>query len=285
MNRLLGLFREPDYSPGRHQSNDALILEQVAAELRGKGFTVDLKTKQELRDQPAGYDLVLSMCQGRDALKQLANWEKQGVTIVNSAYAARNTHRDRLPDLMKKAGIPFPETRMISTTAGPDEVSMSIENGLWVKRGDVHASVAADVQRVNSPQALVAVLAELRSRNVETAVIQRHQTGAEIKFYAVGNHQFFYWLPARADLLKSNIRFNEWELRGVARRAAAATGLEIFGGDVIVSGSGELTLIDLNDWPSFAPCRKEACRAIADFVAGRGQKSQQFVSSANQNAL
>ena len=50
---------------------------------------------------------------------------------------------------------------------------------------------------------------------------------------------------------------------------AAAVGLDIFGGDVIVSPAGELTLIDLNDWPSFAPCRERAAYAIADFIIKR----------------
>ena len=44
-------------------------------------------------------------------------------------------------------------------------------------------------------------------------------------------------------------------LRRLGEDAAAAAGLDVFGGDVIVGSSGELTLIDLNDWPSFAPCR------------------------------
>ena len=48
-----------------------------------------------------------------------------------------------------------------------------------------------------------------------------------------------------------------------------AAGLDVFGGDVIVSSRGELTLIDLNDWPSFAPCRERAAYAIADFIIKR----------------
>jgi hypothetical protein len=40
----------------------------------------------------------------------------------------------------------------------------------------------------------------------------------------------------------------------------------VFGGDVIVGPSGELTLIDLNDWPSFAPVRDTAAAAIAAYI-------------------
>ncbi len=63
--------------------------------------------------------------------------------------------------------------------------------------------------------------------------------------------------------------FSFVDLESFANRAAAAAGLDIFGGEVIVSPSGELTLIDLNDWPSFAPCRERASYAIADFITKR----------------
>jgi hypothetical protein len=38
---------------------------------------------------------------------------------------------------------------------------------------------------------------------------------------------------------------------------------------VIVSREGDLTLIDLNDWPSFAPCRERASYEIAEFISKR----------------
>ena len=285
MKRLLGIYRERDYSPGRHQSNDALILQKVAEKLRGRNFAVDLKEIEEIKGPPAEYDAVISMCQGRTALEKLGNWEDRGIVVINRASAARNAHRDRLAGLMKGAGIPFPETKLISTIVRADEVPTLGNNGLWLKRGDIHASVARDVQHFDSTLALASALVDFASRGIAIAVIQAHQTGTEIKFYAIGDHNFFFWLPANGDLRRTKVKFDELELRSLARRAAAATGLEIFGGDAIVSESGALTLIDLNDWPSFAPCRDEASNAIADFIASRVSESQQFVSSANQDAF
>ena len=57
--------------------------------------------------------------------------------------------------------------------------------------------------------------------------------------------------------------------------------------DVIVASTGDLTLIDLNDWPSFAPCREAAADAIADYLARRVHAAWNpgLVSSANQSAL
>jgi len=40
----------------------------------------------------------------------------------------------------------------------------------------------------------------------------------------------------------------------------------VYGGDCIVSPDGEMRIIDFNDWPSFAPCREEASREIANRV-------------------
>jgi len=43
----------------------------------------------------------------------------------------------------------------------------------------------------------------------------------------------------------------------------------VFGGDVAFPEPDRPVLIDINDWPSFAPFRDEAARAIADYVTHR----------------
>ena len=106
MKRLLGLYREKQYSPGRHQSNDALLLDQIAHRLREREFAVDLMTLEEANGAQSEAALVFSMCQGRSALERLAQWERDGVRIINSPRAALNTHRDRLPALMVEERIP-----------------------------------------------------------------------------------------------------------------------------------------------------------------------------------
>ena len=54
-----------------------------------------------------------------------------------------------------------------------------------------------------------------------------------------------------------------------ARRAATALGLEVFGGDAIVTPRGPILLIDLNAWPSFALYRDEAAAEIASYLEDR----------------
>ncbi len=266
MKRLLGLYREKQYSPGRHQSNDIVLLDQIAHRLRERGFAVDLMPLSEANGCRSGAAIVFSMCQGRSALDNLARWEREGVKIINSPRAALNTHRDRLPALMVEASIPFPQTNLVGTKGCPDLRSLDLNGGIWLKRGDVHASVTADVQWIDSRDRLDAGLAEFSRRGIDMAALQAHRAGDEIKFYGVADDAFFHWFYSGA---ARKYPFDFSRLQSVAKNAAAAAGLDIFGGDIIVSPAGELTLIDLNDWPSFAPCRERASYVIADFITGR----------------
>jgi D-alanine-D-alanine ligase-like ATP-grasp enzyme len=58
-------------------------------------------------------------------------------------------------------------------------------------------------------------------------------------------------------------------LARLVRRAASALGLEVYGGDAIATATGELVLLDVNAWPSFALYRDEASAAIASYLALR----------------
>ncbi|MEY2502577.1 MAG: hypothetical protein QOI07_2911 [Verrucomicrobiota bacterium] len=263
MKQLLGLYREKQYSPGRHQSNDVLLLDQIAHRLRERAFAVDLMTLEEANGARTKAALVFSMCQGRSALEDLAQWEREGVRIVNSPRAALNTHRDRLPALMIEARLPFPQTNLVATEAEPDLRGLNLSEGIWLKRGDIHASVTADVQWIDSRDGLASGLADFSRRGINLAALQAHRAGDEIKFYGVAGGAFFHWFYS------GNPRkypFDSSQLQKLGNDAAAAAGLDVYGGDVIVSAAGELTLIDLNDWPSFAPCRERAAYVIADFI-------------------
>ena len=265
MKWLLGIYRERQYSPGRHLSNDVLLLDQIAHRLRERAFAVDLLTLDEAERRRTDAEIIFSMCQGRLSLENLTDWEREGARIINSPRAALNTHRDRLPALMVQAGVPFPQTRLIRTREKVDLGSVDLNGGIWLKRGDVHASVTADVQWVDSGERLDTGMADFAKRGIDLAALQAHRAGDEIKFYGVSG-EFFHWFYSGQARKYS---FNFAELEDLANRAATTAGLDIFGGDVIVSPSGELTLIDLNDWPSFAPCRERASYAIADFITRR----------------
>ena len=300
--RLIGLYREAECSPGRHRSNDALLLELVGQALEARGLRVDLMTLAEAARCRRSTTMVFSMCQGRRALDLLTRWELDGTRLINSPRAALNTYRDRLPAILQAAGVGFPPTTIV-TTARIDDPAIEVNGGLWLKRGDVHASVSADVQWTDSADALRAGLREFAARGITHAALQAHHCGDEIKFYGIAAGAFFHWFypegrsaadARHGDHAEDARRHGNGRppvdvgaLRRLGERAAAAAGLEVFGGDVIVGPSGELTLIDLNDWPSFAPCRDRASDAIAEYLMRRVDAAWNsgLVSSANESAV
>ena len=72
--------------------------------------------------------------------------------------------------------------------------------------------------------------------------------------------------------------FKVARLRDAALGAAAAVGLEIFGGDAIIRADGEPVIIDINAWPSYARYRDQAAQAIANHLADRFQRRLRAVT-------
>ena len=52
----------------------------------------------------------------------------------------------------------------------------------------------------------------------------------------------------------------------LASSSADILGLDVYGGDAIISPDGSISMIDMNDWPSFAPVRDEAKKHIANLI-------------------
>ena len=100
--------------------------------------------------------------------------------------------------------------------------------------------------------------------NLDQALAMEHVEGESIKFYRVAGGRFFRAFCFSRS--REEITDRMGPLCVLADLAAEATGLEVFGGDAIVTPSGEIFLIDLNDWPSFASCRQAAAEHIAAYI-------------------
>jgi len=266
-----GIFREEAHSPGR-ESDDAEILRLTAKNLEARGFQVDLKGPDELA-VPADKRprAIFLMCEQVPVLRTLAAWEEHGTVAVNRPAAVLNTYRDRMVVQFEEAGVPFIESRLVPTSDTRAEVSRPV----WVKRGDVHNTQEGDVVHAVDSAAVLRALQGLAGRGIPLAVIQPHVAGDLIKFYGIGTGggrhgapEWFRWFYHKEQTLAGH-RFDEAELARLVRRAAAALGLEIYGGDVIVTPGGGLVLIDLNAWPSFALYRDEAAPVMAGYLAAR----------------
>jgi len=107
-------------------------------------------------------------------------------------------------------------------------------------------------------------LQHFRRHNVDEILVQSHVAGPVVKFYGVGRGDYFKAFLASTDV---DVTTEVAEvLEPVAQRAARAVGLEVYGGDAVMTGNGSVTLIDLNDWPSFSRCRRPAARNIALYL-------------------
>jgi hypothetical protein len=266
-----GIFREREHSPGR-ESDDAEILKLTGKHLEARGLDVVFKTAEEAlgtRDvRPRG---VFLMCERPQILERLRELELLGVPHVNGPNAILNTYRDRMIALFSEANVPFIDSRIVSTNA-PSDVGAT---PVWIKRADVHNTQEGDVTLAPTPDVASDALAALAARGIARAVIQPHVEGDLVKFYGVGTgagpaggppwFRSFYHRDQRV----VGHRFDADQLARTVRRAALALGLDVYGGDAIVTPASEIVLLDVNAWPSFALYREEAAERIAAHVALR----------------
>jgi hypothetical protein len=271
-NSCWGIFRESTHSPGR-ESDDTEILRLTGKHLEAKGFQVELKTADEVSEigDEGRPRFVFLMCEQLEVLERLRALEVSGVPHVNSPRAVHNTYRDRMIAVLDEANVPFIASRVVSTAERADPGLLPV----WVKRGDVHNTQEGDVVLAPTPTAVDGALAGLAVRDIPRAVIQPHVDGDLIKFYGIGagggphrEPPWFRWFYHKDQRLAGHT-FDQRELARLVRRAAAALGLEVYGGDAIATAGGQLVLLDVNAWPSFALYRDEASAAIASYLALR----------------
>jgi hypothetical protein len=263
MSQFLGITREQVFSPGRVE-DDGAILEAVAVCLRRREHAVTVfSADAEQWPEPTAATIVFAMCQGDMALVRLQQWQARGVRIVNTPEGILNCQRHRTVAAFIAARIPFPES-VLTDTAEPSTLPTWVDDGgAWIKRGDVHATEVDDVVLVKSVTAARDALARFRARGIRRAVVQRHEPGTVLKFYAVRGRFFHCVRPRDGDEIPTSI-LHDIDILGQA--AARVLNLEIYGGDCVVGVNGRLRLIDLNDWPSYAPCRAEAAEGIAAYL-------------------
>ena len=262
-----GIFREADHSPNR-EDDDAAILKMTAEKLQKTGdCDVTLFQPAEIMAQTSSPppDLVFYMCEKPEILEVLDDWEKQGTVMVNSPEGVRNTYRYNTIDLMEGFEF-FPESVPLST----ETTDFEAFRPLWVKRLDFHALSADDVCFANTPKQLEGILKRLQKQNVENVLVQEHAEGDLIKFYGIRSRWFEYFY--HKDQTPKHHAFDKSELERVAKQSARLLGLDIYGGDAIITKEGKIFLIDLNAWPSFALYRDIASDHIARLIAEKAEK-------------
>ncbi len=270
-------MRAGAFSPN-HIGNDATIFNGVAEQLRKRGCEVIVYNEEQFMAGAVKERIILNMCREQRSIALLQELEDDGALVINSGYGIENCIRERMARIFMGSNIPYPDSLIVNTDEGV--MGALAEAGMercWIKRGESHTMHKEDVSQVRHRQEAQEVLQEYFLRGIKRAVINRHLEGDLLKFYGVAGTPFFYWFyPFESHHSKfgnENVNgsprhtlFDEGYLKALCARAADLLDVKIYGGDCIVDAEGKITIIDFNDWPSYAPCRAEAATAIAKSV-------------------
>ena len=278
--KIAGVMRAGAYSPN-HIGNDTGIFNATAEQLRRRGYTVNIYSEEQFRSGTMGEPVILNMCREAASIGLLQKMEDQGKLVINSGYGIENCTRERMTRMLLGHGIPYPESLIVNTNeAVISELKRAKFDACWVKRGDFHAMHKEDVSYCRHPQETQEVLQEYFYRGIKRAVINRHLVGDLVKFYGIAGSPFFYsFYPFYGHNEKFGLDAVNGEphktpydtalLKETCEKAASILDVVVYGGDCIIDRDGSFQIIDFNDWPSFAPCRKEASLAIARAVISR----------------
>ncbi len=268
--RFTGVRRKTEFSPN-HVENDLLIINRTASNLESMGAKVTMVDEAALSPDTAIENLIFSMAQGPIGTKALhAIVTAHDYFVINSPSSVWQCYRTNMVSRLPAVGVPFPRSTIIETGDWSNAATSSRFCGkMWVKRGDVHAVHREDVVQVADGTEAMMIVREFAKRGIEQAVLQEHLYGDTVKFYAVRESSFFYWYYLNG---VHHTPFDQAALIDFATRSAEALGLWVFGGDAIIRQDGSIVIIDINDWPSFAPVREEASRQIAQLIYRKAQE-------------
>ena len=260
--KVAGISRKTEFSPS-HVLNDFLIINKTAEELIKLGAEVKIYDESVLSRELIGEDYVFSMVQGPIGTGTLLKMEEFKKFIINSPKSVLNCYRYNMVRLLPENNIPFPESFIISTSSYKNGELDDFGTKYWLKRGDAHAVHKEDVTLVYTKNELFSILSEFYRRGIEQAILQKHLIGDTVKFYAIRETDFFHWYYLNGI---HHTKFDENKLLELADTSAKILGLYVYGGDAIISPDSKISIIDINDWPSFAPVRDQASQLIAKLI-------------------
>lgn len=277
---ILGIRRKDLFSPN-HIGNDSMIFNLVTETLRRRGVEVAVYEEDEfLQLENVAPDNIISMARTKVLVGRLKELEVQGKKVINSGFGIENCFRVNMTKKLVDGGIPYPKSFIVRTS---EDISRFYDllpgKGIWIKRGDFHAIHKEDVSFVASKDEAQNILHEYALRGIEDAVLSAHLTGDLVKFYGVRQTGFFHWfypydhnhhkyaLYEEINGKSLHYAFDSDALQRIAEKSATLLNVFIYGGDAIIDRNGGFHIIDLNDWPSFAPCREAAADAIAGILS------------------
>lgn len=272
---IVGVSRSGLFSPGRTES-DSAIFSRVKESIEEQGYDV-VHIPEHLLDAnilngEIHIDALFQMARSKNALSVIDNLTDD-VPIVNSVQAVRNCSRIEQTILLKDKTY-LPES--ICCRVADSLPSMWDVFPCWIKRGDSHSIEKEDVVCAQSKDEAVNIICDMLKRGIDECVLQEHISGKLVKFYGIrGEGIIDFTIVSETDCDKfgrlyntDNIdcSVNRENIEIIAEDAACALGVDVYGGDVIVTDDDKIFLIDFNDWPSFGSCCDKAARMISALI-------------------
>ena len=266
MIRVATIARDPSDSPNM-ASNDAAILERISTMLQERGVEVlPIDSNAEISQR---VDIVCSMSRTTNTLQQLKTAERRGVKVLNPTAAVERCSRMDFMRALSDNSIPQPCYRIIGSYAELFDDCFPC----WIKKAQGWSKHKEDVCFAQNKEEAIAAMRQMKLYGVEQFIQMQHCKGDVVKFYAVGDKLFHYCYPTGGKFGHEEVNgvpqkysFDADKFREIARSAAKAIGLIIYGGDAIISPAGDISIIDINDFPSFTAIREEAALAITEMI-------------------
>ena len=283
--RVLAVSRAPEFSPNNVEK-DAAILQAVADALTRKGCEVTMCSEGEFGQMPLAeiqtYDRIVHMMRRMSSLSRLGQCQSpicnapRGVKILAQS-------RELTLSMLQNAGVEVPQWWAYD----PEEDEMfqcepELQQLLpgWVKAQRHDGARPGDVTWVERPLEADARVIELAAERVQDIVVTRHVEGDLLKVYCVAGRQGLFlrsFYPQETGYSKfgeaeqhnaplEHHPYDPARLEQMAQRIARTFGVEVFGFDAIVTPTGRIVVIDVNDWPSFSAYRDEAAEAIGRVI-------------------
>ena len=273
-HKIIAIYRSQQHSPNL-SSADTRIMNKVVEALKKEDYEIVSVAEEEFVERDAVAVIIINMCRTEKALNKMQRLANTGVLVINSPQSICNCSRRKLYNIFTENGIPIPPTQIVKTTAESSEIEVSFP--CWIKLPDAPTTKKEDIYYITTREELSVALCEFNERGEEEVVLSQHLSGDLVKFYSVEGSQFIhtsyptieqhskFGYEDHNDEVKS-IPFDRENLLQISQKAAEVTGVKIFGGDCIITPSGEPYIIDFNDWPSFSPCADEASEAIVEMI-------------------
>lgn len=274
--KVLGIYREEKYS-NRAIEADRAIMDSVLSEIKGmvgdEVIVSSLQPEQGIeRLFKEQFDLIFTMAQSDEVLNALDAIAEKGTLVVNSSTAIRNCYRQKLSSLLEDEVFSYPKFSTLVFAQSEHHIFDSAK-GYWLKRGDFHALTDDDVVFAKDHVEILNLIQQFKQRGVDSVILQENCEGELFKFYGVCDQFFNIRYIGKTTTDRYNnphgnplIEFDRNRLEKLAHMAARVLNLDYYGGDCIISPTGQIHFIDFNDWPSFRTCRNEVAPIMARYA-------------------